>query len=135
MIRLVIGLSFLVVSGCAQPDLSEPDGDDGYSIAARSWLGAEVNDMLAVWPNPNMRCGRYTPGQPGCAWWRHKRGSERRDATFDYHCEAIVRYNADGIITDVDVKRSRHCHRRFRDDFSRMTRHLLEPGNNEIETV
>ena len=99
---------------------------DAYSAAALSWYGANIQEMLSVWPNPNMRCGGNTVGQPGCAWWRHTNkpnfAAGYDSSTFNYHCECIAYYDAAGVITDIDVKRSLHCDRRFRDQFESMTR-------------
>ncbi len=135
MSRLFIALSFLVVYGCVVT------GDDRYSNAAHSWLGADIEEMLAVWPAPNLGGDTYIQGQPGESAWKHRRFiaafSTAPGGVFpgnEYHCEAIARYYAAGKITDVEVKVSRLCYRRFSDEeFSLMTRNSVTPKNDEVE--
>lgn len=105
-------------------------------MAARSWLGAYVEDMLAAWPNPNMRCGSNTIGESGCVWWRHRQdNTPGGDIQFDYRCEAIVRYNEAGVITEVDVRQSSNCHRRYGDQLQRMRRDTSPEVSATIEDL
>ena len=100
-----------------------------------SWLGADIQEMLAVWPSPNMDCGSNKTGQSGCVWWRQFRGSAIGPGPVDYHhCEVIARYDEAGAITEIDVRRSLDCHRLFRrDQLDRMTRHTSEKERTAIE--
>jgi len=129
-------VSIILVScaGCAQLADKPPPAVGDYSMAAKSWLGANIEEMIAFWPEPNMRCGSNTIGEAGCAWWRHRQtGTPGGNPVYDYRCEAIARYNEAGVITKVEVKESRNCHRYFRDRFDRMTRQTARGANAEIE--
>ena len=134
MTRIITTVMILMVTSCAQLDTGKVDRDDEYSRAALSWLGADIQEMLAVWPNPNMPCGSNTVGEAGCAWWRHfGAGDPSGVARLDYYCEAIARYDEVGVITEIDVRRSRYCHRVFNDRFDRMTRRVSEKNSTAIE--
>ena len=125
-----IFFSLLICTGCVELVASEsPHTVDEYSIAARSWIGADIEEMLAAWPNPNMQCGSNTIGEAGCVWWRHNQTpAPGGTPAYEYRCEAIARYNEAGVITRIDVRRSRYCYRRFNDQLDRMTRHISRKG-------
>jgi hypothetical protein len=129
MSRATIFLSLLICTGCAELVVESTPTVDEYSTAARSWIGAHIDEMLAAWPNPNMPCGSNTIGEAGCVWWRDLYVGQG-----DYHCEAIARYDEAGVITRIDVRRSRYCYRRFGDRFDRMTRRVSRK-NIEIEDL
>jgi hypothetical protein len=131
-------VSIILVSctGCAQLADKPPPAVGDYSIAAKSWLGANIEEMIAVWPNPNMRCGSNTIGEAGCAWWRHNQAAAPGGTpNYDYRCEAIARYNEAGVITKIEVKESSNCHRRFPGQIDRMTRHTSPDVNVKIEEL
>ena len=105
---LVILLS---CAGCI-PLVSESTSTiDQYSMAAKSWQGAYIEEMIAAWPNPNMHCGSNTIG------------------------EAIARYNEGGVIYRIEVRQSRGCQRRFKDRFDRMTRPAGAKASATIEEL
>ena len=124
-----IAILFVALTACA-PDSGNVRSDDEFAIAANSWLGADIKEMLAVWPNPNMRCGPNEIGQAGCAWWRltnrRNLGVSSDSWTYNYYCEAIVKYDAAGSIIDIDVVRSINCERRFSRGFGLLTRRPAE---------
>ena len=137
--RACIAVLILTCMGCA-PLGNEMVGDDNYSSAAMSWLGADIQEMLAVWPNPNMKCGSNKDGQAGCAWWRHSRGSHDVPISggsgampYNYDCETVVHYDAAGVITDIDLKRSRYCDRRFGDRIDSMTQRDMGADRASID--
>lgn len=134
MRQAVALLILFFCSGCAQLAGKSTSSVDEYSMAARSWLGAYIEEMTAVWPNPNMHCGSNTIGEAGCVWWRHRQ-SGHRNPSYDYRCEAIARYNEDGVITRIDVRESQRCDRLFRVHFGRMTRHTGREGSPTIEEL
>lgn len=129
MSRAYVFLSLLVCTGCAELSVKSTPVVDYYSMAARSWIGAHIDEMLVAWPDPNMHCGSNTIGEVGCAWWRHVYVGQG-----NYHCEAIARYNEAGVITRIEVKRSLYCYRLFEDNFERMTRRASRKGT-EIEDL
>ncbi len=113
----------LSCAGCVPFANETTSTGDQYSLAALSWQGAYIEEMIAAWPNPNMHCGSNTIGEAGCAWWRHNQsGAPGGHPTYDYRCEAIVRYDEGGVIFRIEVRQSVNCHRRFKDRFDRMTR-------------
>ncbi len=105
-------------------------------MAAQSWLGANIEEMIAFWPNPNMRCGSNTIGEAGCAWWRHNQTpAPGGRPVYDYRCEAIARYNEAGVITKIEVKESSNCDRRFGDQLDQMTRQSASDVDVKIEEL
>ena len=134
MTRIITAVFILVITACAQLDTEEVDRDDDYSTAAMSWLGANMQEMLAAWPEPNMRCSNNKVGRAGCAWWRHRSGGGRDGHVgYDYNCETVVHYDANLVITDIDVKFSRYCYRLFGDQFEQMTRHGVSTKSAAID--
>jgi hypothetical protein len=134
MTRTITAFMILMATSCAQFDAGKVDRDDDYSNAALSWLGADIQEMLAAWPSPNTHCGSNTVGEVGCTWWRHfGPGDHIGVAHLDFHCEVIARYDGFGVITEIDVRRSRYCYRFFNDRFDRMTRRVSEKKSTVIE--
>lgn len=116
MFRTAIAISMLICAGCEHFGDGKPD-DDKYSIAAASWVGSNIQEMVAAWPHPMKTCGSKKGGATGCVWWRHR----SRSGSYSYECEAVAYYDEAGVITMVDVKQSHDCHRLFEDHFERMT--------------
>jgi hypothetical protein len=134
MTRIITASIIIVVTSCAQLDGGTVDREDDYSNAAMSWLGADIQEMLAVWPSPNMACGSNKVGQTGCVWWRQVTGIALGQGPMGHHCEVIARYDEAGVITEIDVRRSFDCHRLFKNDqFDRMTRRTSEKERTAIE--
>ena len=126
MTRIITASLILVLTSCAQLDGGAVNRQDDYSNAAMSWLGADIQDMVAGWPSPNKACGSNKVGQSGCVWWRQfYSGARGGSTTFD--CEVVAHYDEAGVITEIDVRKSRECHLLFNDDqFDRMTRRTSE---------
>jgi hypothetical protein len=136
-VRSLCALIILIsCAGCAQlADKPTPAVGD-YSMAAKSWLGANIEEMIAAWPNPNMRCGSNTIGEAGCAWWRHfQTAAPGGRPAYDYRCEAIARYNEAGVITKIEVNESSNCHRRFGRQLDQMTRQSASDVDVKIEEL
>ena len=105
-------------------------------MAAKSWPGANIEEMTAVWPNPNMWCGSNTSGEAGRAWWRHHQtAAPGGNPVYDYRCEAIARYDEAGVITKIEVNESSNCHRRFGGQLDRMTRQTASESDVKIEEL
>ncbi len=128
-------VTLLSCAGCAQLSGEYSSSVDDYSMAAKSWLGANIEEMIAAWPNPNMHCGSNTIGEAGCAWWRHRQTGGGENPSYNYRCEAIARYNEAGVISRIEVRESLRCDRRFRGQFDRMTRHTAWEVNPTIEEL
>lgn len=109
----------LICAGCEHFGDGKADDVDKYSYAATSWVGSNIQEMVAAWPHAMPSCGSRKGGAYGCVWWRHRNITKSMHS--DYDCEAIAYYDKAGVITDVDVKRSRDCHRLFERHFDRMT--------------
>lgn len=126
----------VICAGCTHFADNPTPAIGDYSMAAKSWLGANIEEMIAVWPTPNMHCGSNTIGQVGCAWWRHNQTpAPGGRPVYDYRCEAIARYNEAGVITKIEVIESSNCHRRFGDQLDQMTRQSASDVNVKIEEL
>ncbi len=117
MIKTAIVISLLLFAGCSQFGHGKADSDDKYAIAASSWVGSNIMEMVAAWPHPMPSCGSKKGGASGCVWWRHRSGG----GTYAYYCETVAYYDEAGVITKVDVRQSDDCHRLFERHFERMT--------------
>lgn len=112
-----LALVTLICTGCSRFGHGKADSDDKYAIAASSWVGSNIMEMVAAWPHSMPSCGSKKGGSSGCVWWRHRSGS----GTFAYECEAVAYFDEAGVITKVVVRRSNDCHRLFERHFERMT--------------
>ena len=131
MSRSMIVIFVLLITACTQLDSARVDQDDEYTTAALSWLGADIQEMLAAWPRANVPCSKYSKHESGrikCARWAHKERSGLVIKNYvRYNCETIARTRSDGIIVDVNVTYSFHCERRFKGKFAQMTRQSSDP--------
>ena len=90
-------------TGGAQHVASEsPHAVDEYSIAARSWIGADIEEMLAAWPNPNMQCGSNTIGEVGVITRIEVRQSSDCHRLFKDHFDRMTRHAALNINATVE---------------------------------
>ena len=117
MFRMVIVTSMLICAGCEHFGDGKADEVDKYRFAAASWVGSNIMEMVEAWPHPMPHCGSKKGGAAGCVWWRHR----DLGSSFAYDCETVAYYDEAGVITTVDVKRSRDCYRLFEAHFDRMT--------------
>ena len=122
--RIFTLISFFSCVGCAELTYKSTPVVDEFSMAAKSWIGAHIEEMISVWPNPNIHCGKNTIGEAGCAWWRYGQSPVADgQVTYGYRCEIIARYNEAGVITRIEIRESDRCDRIFAGQFVRMTRH------------
>ena len=135
MRRLSAIAAVLLGAGCIYIDTESEYVEDEHSKAANSWLGANIQEMTAIWPPPNMHCGSNTIGEAGCAWWRHRYESGAVKAAYGYRCEVIARYNEDGVITRIEVKQSYRCDSYYGDNFERLTRQTGGRARPRIEDM
>ena len=117
MIKTAIVISLLLFAGCSQFGHGKADPNDKYAIAASSWVGSNIMEMVAAWPHSMPSCGSRKGGASGCVWWRHRGGG----GTYAYNCETVAYYDEAGVITKVEVRQSNDCHRLFEHHFERMT--------------
>jgi hypothetical protein len=117
MIKTAFVISLLIFAGCSQFGHGKADPNDKYAIAASSWKGSNILEMVAAWPRSMPSCGSKKGRASGCVWWRHQSGGR----TFPYYCETVAYYDESGVITKVEVRRSDDCHRLFERHFERMT--------------
>lgn len=97
------------------------DGGTGqFADAARSWVGADVNDMIRAWGQPTSQSSA-SPGNEGLVHWSvlGNRGGAADSSPAGSRCIVDAYTAADGTISRVEVT-SRSCDDRFA---SRM--HLL----------
>jgi len=119
VIRIIAVVVILVMTSCARPNTRKVDQNDDYSRAAMSWLGGEIDEMVAAWGTPNRGFLAAAGKQRGVAGWevRSYSGSDIR-----YHCASFAYFNSNGTILKIVVKHSYSCHRRFKNGFETMTR-------------
>lgn len=132
MLRFFVAAIAVFLIGCASLT-RQSTPTDAYSIVAMSWQGANIQQMLSAWPNPNIRCGPNEAGQPGCARWKHASGSfsGQTGVSADKHnCDVLAHYDATGLITRIEVRESRNCEVRYADTFPSMARPTEEAGPN-----
>jgi hypothetical protein len=124
-------ITIVVFAGAGCAPLSDPPlSGDTYRIAAESWLGADIQEMLAASPNPNRKCGTNEEGVAGCARWdhsRYSRGGPSGPGATEYSCVTVAHYNSDGTITEVNVQDSRRCELRYGEQMASMTRSEFSP--------
>ena len=116
-IRTGLVILLATFAGCSNFGHGKADPDDKYAVAAASWVGSNIMEMVAAWPHPMPTCGSKKGGASGCVWWRHRGGT----GTYSYSCETVAYYDEAGVITKVEVRRSNDCHRLFEHYFERMT--------------
>lgn len=117
MIRAAVVILLVIFAGCSNFGHGKADPDDLYAVAASSWIGANIKEMVAAWPHSMSSCGSKKGGASGCVWWRHRQAGSR----YAFECEAVAYYDEAGVIINVDVRESEDCHRRFERHFERMT--------------
>ena len=113
----------LVLTSCAQPGTEKVRRYDDYSRAAMSWLGADIDEMVAIWGPPNKGFLPAYGKKRGVAGWEARSSSgfgERKEIR--YHCTSLAYFSSKGAILRIEVKHSRSCHRRFKNGFESMTR-------------
>jgi len=91
---------------------------DKYRLAANSWEGEAIQDMVTAWGTPNIGYVPPKEGNLGVAGW----AAHRRTPNDDYRCKTMAYFDESGAITEVDVEYSRSCQRPYKDKLEQMTR-------------
>ena len=121
--RASILLAILLLAACAS-SMHDSDNDaDGFRAAAVSWVGAPVDEMLAVWGEPNRQVIDAKPDREGMVRWRvaHRHGSNAPGMNFSELCDVEARYGIDRIITRVDTI-SYGCEKMLAESLDNLTR-------------
>ena len=130
MYHLRIVIVIFAMSGCTTSGGVAVSEQDRYALAAKSWEGASLPEMLAAWGPPN-RAERPPKGETdGMAWWEYsspKSGSDQHGKTYRYYCSTVAHFNSNLTITSIEVKSSRDCQRLYEGQFESMMRHRVKP--------
>ncbi len=123
MNRLTVVFAILTVFGCATTN----DSLDRYTLAADSWKGASIEEMVAAWSTPNAGFSPADGEQNGIAGWDvyYESGvdsSMGHGKRTYYHCTTFAHFDSNGTILRIEVRNSRYCDRRFENQFESMTR-------------
>jgi len=121
MKNLALTLIVVLVCGCATdaPRIVE------YRYVAYSWTDGNISDMMEAWGAPQSGYKDATDSSPGFARWRafSRVGGAQGDNSIRYHCDTIARFGADGTISEIEIRASKHCQRYYKDLDS-----MLRPG-------
>lgn len=96
-----------------------------YRYVAYSWTDGNIGDMIEAWGTPRAGYKNAADSDPGYARWRafSRVGGAQGDDSIRYHCDTIARFGADGTISKIEIRASKHCQRHYRDLGS-----MLRPG-------
>ena len=99
------------------------DGDrDAFRGAAVSWVGAPLDDMIAVWGRPSERVVKPAEGRSGGVWWRDTRSAGSPTlAASGHRCIVEVRHGIDGTMLRVDTI-SHNCDDRYAEVLDQLAR-------------
>lgn len=125
--KFLIVIILLACAGCAPLGKSAVT-DDNYRLAAMSWVGADIQEMLAAWPNPNRKCGSNRQVEARCARWKHTGGTAGYwGSAVSHDCDTVAHYDVAGTVTDIDVNESRRCDDRYGEQLVVMNRGPTSP--------
>ena len=111
-----------ILAACGTTAFDGDDDRDAFRVAAVSWVGAPLDDMIAVWGKPSERIIEPTEERSGVARWRdtYSSGSATQNV-IGHRCIVEVRYGVDGTILKVDTI-SRECDDRYGEVMDELTR-------------
>lgn len=119
MIRAII-IAGLLVAGCAGTTTDAND-KDLLTAAAKSWVGAPVDDMIRVWGKPNRQVIEPNEKRQGIVRWLARNLDGGLDYAGDMRCVVEARFGSDKIITAIDTV-SYRCDQMFEDIANKLTR-------------
>ncbi len=93
---------------------------DKYRYAANSWVDGSIDDMVKAWGTPNIGYLPAKNDEPGVAGWSVIGGTATHDD--NYSCKTLAYFDANGVVTRIDVEHSTSCQRPYKDKFEFMTR-------------
>lgn len=104
MKRSLLVLASLSVAACAGTLHDSAEDDDEFRSAAVSWVGAPLEEMIAVWGEPSQHVIEAQPGRNGLVRWRDTWSAGTSTLAVDgYRCIAEARYSLDRTILRVDT--------------------------------
>ncbi len=136
MYRLSIVIAIIATLVCTTTGNVVDDAQDRYVRAANSWLSASIGEMIAARGNLTRRF-RLPKGEiDRIAWWESRSAKLGHDGieTILLHCSTVAYFNSNLIITNIEVKLSRDCHRLYENLFESMTRDRVKSDHTLIET-
>ena len=94
-IRSAMALMCLVFAGCIGNPIGTSDTPDEFVDAARSWEGANIQEMMSVWGPPNDGLREPSGGESGSARWQFDwTQGNCRDHLSPQTASASCRYNS-----------------------------------------
>ena len=121
---LVLLLIAMLVSGC---ETNAPRIDE-YRYSAYSWTDGNITDMIEAWGTPQSGYRDATDTTPGYARWRaFSRTGGQGGVGVKYHCDSIAHFGTDGMIIEIEIRRSDSCHRHYDDKLGMMLRPGVKP--------
>jgi hypothetical protein len=98
------------------------DDRDAFRAAAVSWVGAPLDDMIAVWGKPSERVIEPAEGRSGLVRWRNNYSAGGPSQYVAGHrCIVEARYGLDGTILRVDTI-SHNCDQRYAEVLDQLAR-------------
>ncbi len=122
MIRLAAVFALLSLAAC---DTNPPRIDD-YRYVAYSWTGGNIDEMIAVWGEPNREHVQASADTLGKARWRSfsRYGAGGTPDSYRYFCDMTAHFDADGKVSEIEITRSDHCGTFYGEGI----RDMLRPG-------
>jgi len=109
----------LALGGCASTGFERDDDDSEFHKAAVSWVGAQVDDMIARWGEPSNLHIEASDKRDGLARWRttddNPTSAPAGSGSNHFTCIAEARYDLKGVITKVDTVSS-NCDKSIDDE-------------------
>jgi len=104
-----VWVTILTLSACSTtPEVATPDP---FTVIAREWQGAQIEDMIRQWGAPRELKQESETGGAGSATWVKFRGgsfSGDSSATSRTRCEAKAFFSSRGVIESIETV-SRNC--------------------------
>ena len=96
----------LFLSGCAGMGYDADDDESRVHRAAMTWVGANVEEMVQAWGEPNNLRIDATENNQGLVRWRDTRrlaGTNTSAGTSSYTCIVEAYFGMDGTINRVET--------------------------------
>jgi hypothetical protein len=121
-VRAALLAAALTLAACGTTAYDSDDDRDAFRAAAVSWVGAPLDDMIAVWGKPSERIIEPSEERSGVARWRdtYSSGSATQNVV-GHRCIVEVRYGMDGTILKVDTV-SHNCDEPFDEVMDQLAR-------------
>ena len=101
---IMLMLVSLCLAACAGTMHDSDDDEDRFRSVAVSWVGASLDNMIAVWGEPSQRVMEAEPGRNGLVLWRNTWSAGTPTLAIDgYRCIVEARYAPDRTILRIDT--------------------------------